>query len=358
VAQDTRRKGRALIAAGIAVVTAVTASCGSAGTGTGNPAGPAGAVVLRLGFLTNITHAPALIGVAKGFFATELGRNVTLKVVPFSAGTQEATALLSGQLDAAYVGPNPAIKAWQTSHGSLIRVISGAASGGAALVVKPGIERPAQLTGQKLATPALGGTQDVALRYWLRQHHLTTTQAGGGDVPITPVTPNSAAVLQFTSGQIAGGWEPAPYDIEMVQAGGHVLVNEASLWPRGQFVTTNLVVTRAFLHAHPPAVSGLLKGQIQANDYIHSDLPGAEAAANAELARLLGKGLDPSVLSASFKEISFTNDPVAASLAADAQHAVSVGLLDPVPDISALYDLGPLNKLLRAAGKQQVSSPA
>lgn len=356
--QETKcGRRRALIAAGMAAVTAVAAGCGAAGTGSGNQAGPGGPVVLRLGFLTNITHAPALVAVAKGFFTKELGAGVRLKIFSFSAGTEEATALLAGQLDAAYVGPNPAIKAWQTTHGSLIRVISGAASGGASLVVKKGVTSAAQLKGQKLATPALGGTQDVALRYWLRQHHLTTTQAGGGDVPVIPVTPNSAAVLQFTSGQIAGGWEPAPYDIEMVQAGGHVLVNEASLWPQGQFVTTNLVVTQKFLAAHPSAVNGLLKGQIQANDYIHSDLRAAEAAANAELAKLLGTGLDPSVLSASFREITFTNDPVAASLATDAQHAVSVGLLDPVQDIAGLYDLGPLNKLLAAAGEQQAGQP-
>src|SRR6266704_2053150 len=233
---------------------------------------------------------------------------------------------------------------------------SGGASGGAALVVKKDITSPAQLKGQKLATPSLGNTQDVALRYWLKQHHLTTTQTGGGDVPITPVTPNSAAVRQFKSSQIAGGWEPAPYDIELVADGGHVLVNEASLWPRGQFVTTNLVVTQAFLAAHPATVNGLLKGQIQANDYIHSNLSGAEAAANAELTTLLGKGLDPSVLSAAFKEISFTDDPVASSLAADAQHAVSVGLLSPLRNISALYDIAPLNALLKAAGEQQVGS--
>ena len=222
--------------------------------------------------------------------------------------------------------------------------------------MKKGIVSPAQLKGQRLATPALGGTQDVALRYWLRQHHLTTTKTGGGDVPVTPVMPNSAAVLQFKSGQIAGGWEPAPYDIEMVQDGGHVLVDEASLWPRGQFVTTNLVVTQTFLAAHPSVVNALLKGQMQANDYIHSDLQGAEAAANDELAKLTGKGLDPSVLAAAFKQINFTDDPYAATLTTDAQHAVSVGLLDPVPDISALYDLGPLNKMLKAAGEQQIRS--
>jgi len=222
--------------------------------------------------------------------------------------------------------------------------------------VRTGITTPAQLRGQKLATPSLGNTQDVALRYWLRQHHLTTTQTGGGDVPITPITPNSAAVLSFKSGQVAGGWEPAPYDIEMVQDGGHVLVNEVSLWPEGQFVTTNLVVTQKFLAAHPNVVNGLLKGQIEANNYIHSDPAGAQSAANAELTRLLGKGLDPSVLAAAFKQITFTDDPIASSLAVDAQHAVAVGLLTPVRNIQNLYDLGPLNALLKADGQPQVSS--
>jgi NitT/TauT family transport system substrate-binding protein len=313
-------------------------------------------LVFRLGFLTNITHAPALIGIEKNYFARALGKNVKLEVHPFSTGTEEGTALLAGQLDAAYVGPNPTIKAWQTSNGKLIKVISGAASGGAALVVKKGITSPTQLKGQKLATPSLGNTQDVALRSWLKQNHLTSTQTCRDHVPITPITPNSAAVLQFKSGQIAGGWEPAPYDIEMVQDGGHVLVNEASLWPKGQFVTTNLVVTQKFLADHASAVNGLLKGQIQSNNYIHSNLSGAEAAANKELTSLLGKGLDPSVLSAAFKQITFTNDPIASSLEVDAQHAASVGLLTPVKNISALYNLGPLNAQLKSAGQPQVKS--
>jgi NitT/TauT family transport system substrate-binding protein len=295
------------------------------------------------------------VGIQKGFFTKELGSGVTLKLTPFSSGTQEATALLAGQLDAAYVGPNPTIKAWQTSNGTLIKVISGAASGGAELVVKSGITSDTKLKGQSLATPSLGNTQDVALRYWLKQHGMSATATGGGDVGIKPVTPNSAAVLQFKSGQIAGGWEPAPYDIQMVADGGHVLVNEASLWPGGKFVTTDLVVTQAFLAAHPSAVNGLLKGQIDANNFIHSDQAAAEAAANAELTSTTGKGLKSSVLSAAFQQITFTNDPIASSLAADAQHAVAVGLLKPVSNITGLYDLGPLNKLLAAAGDPQVS---
>src|SRR3984957_7038041 len=158
-----------LTAAGLALLAA---GCASSSASSGQSDGK---VVLRLGFLENITHASALVGIKEGFFTKNLGNNVTLKLYPFSTGTEEATALLAGQLDAAYVGPNPAIKAWQTSGGKEISVISGAAAGGAELVVKPSITTPAQLKGQKLATPSLGNTQDVSLRHWLKTKGLTST---------------------------------------------------------------------------------------------------------------------------------------------------------------------------------------
>ncbi len=347
---------RVLLAAGAAAaVTALAAGCSSSSASSGSSSGSGSApVTLRLGFLANITHAPALIALKEGYFSKDLGKNVTLKTSVFSSGTQETTALLAGQLDAAYVGPNPAINAWQKSGGKAIKIISGAASGGAALVVKPGIGSVSQLKGQKLATPSLGNTQDVALRYYLKQHGLTTSQTGGGDVPITPIAPNSNAVLEFKSGQIAGGWEPAPYDIEMQQDGGKVLVNEASLWPGGKFVTTNLVVAQSFLAAHPSVVTGLLKANLQAINFIHSDTAAAETAANAELTSLTGKPLKSAVLPLAFRQITFTADPIASSLATDAKHAEAVGLLKPV-NLAGIYDLGPLNALLKADGQAQVS---
>src|SRR5262244_1561149 len=242
---------RVLFMAGVAAVTLLAAGCASSATGaSGSGSGP---VVLRLGFLANITHEPALVGLEKGYFTKALGPGVELKTTIFSSGTEETTALLAGQLDAAYVGPNPAINAWQKSNGKAIKIVSGAAYGGASLVVNKSITSAAQLKGKSLATPSLGNTQDVAARYWLKQHGLTTTPTGNGDVAIKPVKPNSAAVLQFKSGQLDGGWEPEPYATEMVLDGGTRLVNEASLWPGGRFVTTNLVVSQSFLKAHSSA---------------------------------------------------------------------------------------------------------
>ncbi len=266
----------------------------------------------------------------------------------FTSGTQETTAILSGQLDAAYVGPNPAINAWQKSGGTAIKIVSGAATGGASVVVKPGITGAAQLKGQSLATPSLGNTQDVALRYWLKQQGLSTSATGGGDVAIKPTSPNSAAVLEFKSGQIAGASEPAPYDVEMVNEGGKVLLSEPG-------VTTVLMVTQSFLAAHPAIVADLLKANIQAVDYIKNNPKAAEDTANAQLAAYTGKALKSGVVAAAFKEITFTVDPGAASLTAGAQQATSVGLLKPV-SLSGIFDLGPLNSLLTAAEQPTVSS--
>ena len=335
--------GAALLLAGCSSSSSSTASSGDGSTTTSD----APPVTVRLGFLTNVTHASALVGLKEGFFAKALGSAGTLQPTAFSTGTEETTALLAGQLDAAYVGPNPAINAWQKSGGTAIRIVSGAATGGASVVVAKGITSAGQLRGKTLATPSLGNTQDVALRSWLKQNGLTTTATGGGDVFVKPTTPNSAAVLEFKSGQIAGGSEPAPYDIEMVKDGGTVLYTEPG-------VTTLLVVAQSFLSAHPAVVADLVKAQIQANTFIRSDPAAAEADVNAELASYTGKPLKASIIAASFAEITFTDNPDASSLTTDASLATGLGLLKPVT-LTGIFDLAPLNQALVAAGQAQVS---
>jgi NitT/TauT family transport system substrate-binding protein len=338
--------GAALVLAGCSSSSSSSSSSGSTANSTAQAAGST--VAVRLGFLTNITHAPALVGLKEGFFTKALGSAGGLKATAFASGTQETTALLAGQIDAAYVGPNPAINAWQKSNGTAIKIISGAATGGASIVVKKGIGSASQLKGKTLATPSLGNTQDVALRYWLKQNGIATTATGGGDAFVKPTTPNSAAVLEFQSGQIAGASEPAPYDIEMVKDGGTVLLSEPG-------VTTLLVVTQSFMSAHPAIVADLVKAQVQANDFIKSNPAAAQADANAELASYTGKPLKASIVAAAFKEIAFTDDPDASSLTTDASQAVSLGLLKPV-NLSGIFDLTALNAALSAAGEAQVSS--
>jgi len=186
------------------------------------------------------------------------------------------------------------------------------------------------------------------VRYWLKQQGLTTSATGGGDVAIKPTDPNSAAVLEFKSGQIAGASEPAPYDVEMVQDGGKVLLSEPG-------VTTVLMVTQSFLSAHPAIVADLLKANLDALNYIKSNPAQAEQAANAELAAYTGKPLSTKVLDPAFKEITFTDDPDVASLTQDAQQATAVGLLSAV-NLNGIFDLTPLNTILSADGDPTVSA--
>lgn len=321
----------ALIAASATV--AALSGCSSQGASP-----TASAVSLRLGYLPRITHASALVAVHDGFFTKQLGPQVNFTAKPFSRGTEEVTALLSGQLDAAYVGPNPAFNAWQKSGGKAIKIISGAASGGTSMVVKPDIKTAADLKGKTVADPALGGTQDVSLRDWLAHNGLKTNIQGGGDVSVKPTSPESTIVQQFLTDQIAGAIDSAPFDVQMIKAGG------VRLWSDPNTITV-LVVRQEFLAAHPDAVEGLLRAQAEATERIATDRSGAAQSANAALAKDLGKGLEPDVLAASFEETTYTNDPGMASLRDQVAKAVSIGLLKPL-DISGLYEPGPLNKVL------------
>ena len=313
-------------------------------------------VTLRLGYFTNITHASALVGLEKGIFADKLGPNVTLTPSVFNAGPAAVEAIFSGAIDATYVGPNPAINAFAKSNGQAIRIISGATSGGAFLVVNPSITKAADLKGKKLATPQLGNTQDVALRSWLKKNNLKTDTQGGGDVNIVPQD-NAQALEAFKSGAIAGAWVPEPWATRMVQEGkGKVLVDERTLWPAGQFVTTQLMVRTAFLKDHPDVVAHLLEGQVAATDFINANPAEAKAAANAALQKATGKALPAPILDAAWPNMTFTNDPVASSLRTGADNAKAVGLLDPGTKLDGIYDLSPLNQVLKAAGKPEVHS--
>src|SRR3954467_127047 len=214
-------------------------------------------VDLRLGYFPNITHAPALVGLQQGIFGQALGTDVTLQPKSFNAGPAALEALFSDALDATFIGPSPSITAFTRSHGDAVRIISGTASGGAALVVKPSINSPADLKGKKLASPQLGNTQDVSLRTYLGTQGLKTDPQGGGDVSILPQD-NAQTLDTFRSGAIDGAWVPEPWVTRLVQeGGGKVLVDEKTLWPDGKFVTTNLLVSTKFLKAHPDVVKNL-----------------------------------------------------------------------------------------------------
>jgi NitT/TauT family transport system substrate-binding protein len=307
---------------------------------------------LRLGYLGNLTHATAMVGVADGFFQKSLG-DTRLTTQVFNAGPAEMTALLGGQLDAAYVGPSSALNGYVRSHGQALKIVAGATMGGAELVVRAGIDKPAQLRGKTLATPQLGNTQDVALRYWLSQHGMKSAPDGGGDVAVRPQD-NATTLDQFRAGKIDGAWLPEPWASRLViEARATVLVDENDLWPNGRFASTDLVVSTKFLREHPDLVRRLIAGELATNDWIAKNAAQAVKTVSTELRRLTGTTLTEPEVSRAWDEQRVTEDPLASTVGVQADHAVSVGLMSAT-DLRGIVDVGPLNAELEAAGKVKV----
>jgi len=318
-------------------------------------------VTLHLGYFDNVTHAPALVALEGGLLKDELGKTASLETSIFNAGPAEVQAILSGSIDAGYIGPNPTVTAYVQSHGA-IQVVSGVASGGAYFVVKPDIKKPKDLKGTTIASPQLGNTQDVALRSWLKSKGLKTDAQGGGDVSIRPQD-NAVTLQAFQQGDIDGAWVPEPWATRLVtEGGGHILVDEAKLHPGGQYVTTDLIVRKDFLKANPGVVSALLTANLRAIDLIQHQPAKAEKLVGDRIRSDTGKTLAADLITASFGNITFTPDPVASSLVASAKSAVGLGLPGAVvltkADVKKLYNLKLLNKVLKSLGQPAVKATA
>jgi NitT/TauT family transport system substrate-binding protein len=306
---------------------------------------------VRLGCFPNLTHATALVGVERGLFAQELGAGVKLTIATFNAGPAAVEALFSGAIDATYLGPNPAINAFVKSRGEAVRVVAGATSGGALFVVAPSIARAADLKGKRVASPQLGNTQDVALRAWLASQGLRVDRKGASEVEILPQE-NGQTLDAFKNRQIAGAWVPEPWASRLLlEGGGKVLVDERDLWPDRAYVTTQLLVRTEFLRDHPERVKALLRAHVDAGAWIAAHEDEAQRLVNDAIAKNTGRKLEERLLAAAWKNLAFTNDPIAASLKRSAQDAQAAGLLDLGGlDLARIYALGPLNEVLLERG--------
>ena len=340
----------ALVGGGVAVASAVNANNG--GTTPAADSAPAGnpAADLKLGYFGNVTHAPALVGVSKGFIAEELG-STKLSTQVFNAGPAAIEALNAGAIDATYIGPNPAINSFVKSQGQSINIIAGAAAGGAQLVVRPEITSAADLKGKTLATPQLGGTQDVALRAWLVTQGYKTNVDGSGDVAINP-TENAQTLKLFQDGKLDGAWVPEPWASRLVlTAGAKVLVDEKDLWDGslsgkpGEFPTTILIVNQKFAADHPDTVKALLKGHVKSVEWLNKASDGEKATViNAALKEAAGAELKADVIDRSLKNIVFTVDPLAGTFQKLLADGVTAGTTKQA-DINGIFDLRALNSV-------------
>ncbi|MEV6804202.1 aliphatic sulfonate ABC transporter substrate-binding protein [Streptomyces sp. NPDC017248] len=354
------RRGIAAIAA-LPLLTLAACGYGSESKDDGTTKVAAGAEKtdgldsVKIGYFGNLTHATALVGVQKGFFQKELGATA-VKPAIFNAGPSEIEALNSGSIDIGWIGPSPAINGYTKSNGKSLKIIGGSASGGVKLVVNPAkIKSLKDVKGKKIATPQLGNTQDVAFLNWAAdQGWKVDAQSGKGDVTVVR-TDNKITPDAYKSGSVDGAWVPEPTASKLVAEGAKVLLDESTLWPDKKFVITNIIVRQEFLKDHPKAVEAVLKAAVETNQWINAHPDEAKAAANKRLEAASGKALPAKVLDPAWKSIQFTDDPLAATLDAEAAHAVKAGLLDK-PNLKGIYDLSILNKVLKAAGRPTVDA--
>jgi len=312
--------------------------------------------VIRVGAFPNLTHPQAMVGKANGWFEKAMGSETRVEWKSFNAGPSAIEALFANAIDMTYVGPNPTINGYVRSNGEAVRVIAGATSGGAALVVRndSGIQKPEDFHGKKVASPQMGNTQDVALRSWLKTHGLKTADKGG-DVQVIPIA-NPDQLALFLKKELDAAWAPEPWASRLVrEANGRIFLDERTLWPQGQFVTANLIVSTKFLREHPELVKRWLRAHVELTDWIGQHSAEAEQLLNQQIQRETGKALSRQVLDDAYARMQPTYDPLRGSLLSAAKSAFEAGFLGrQMPDLSSLYDLSLLNQVLAEKGKKPI----
>lgn len=306
---------------------------------SGQSAAPAS--VMRVGHFPNVTHAQAVIGRKNGWFASHV-TGVTIEWKHFNAGPSAMEALLAGALDVTYVGPSPAINVHVRSGGEAIRVIAGAANGGAALVVRKGagIASVQDFKGKKVAAPEVGNTQDVALRHWLKANGLKP-KAQGGEVDVVTVK-NPDILSLFQQNQLDAAWVPEPWTTRLLREGnGELFLEEKTLWPGGQYPTVILVARTGFLKENRPVVEQFVRAHAELTAWIQANPDEAKRILNEGLAQWMGQPLPEPVLHEAFGRIEVTVSPAREAFVETAKHAWSLGYLpgSGEPDLSGLFDL-------------------
>jgi NitT/TauT family transport system substrate-binding protein len=297
---------------------------------------------VTIGYFANLSHAQAVMGVASGDFARAVAP-LKLETKLFNAGPSLIEALFAGEIDIGYVGPGPALSAFERSAGKGIVVVAGAAANGVVIVARKGsgITTLADLAGKRVATPQLGNTQDISARHYLAS---VLKQTDLRDV--MPVD-NAEQAAMFARGDVDAAWVPEPWGQRLVTESGATLVaEEKDLWPDKQFLLTLVVTTPEFLAKHPDVVQAVVKAHRVWTRKLTTD-PGAHVAELGDaLFTLTGKRLPPGVLPAAIARVRFVDDPGLDTLQTFAgwKHDLGLDRGGGTLDLHALVDTSALER--------------
>ena len=326
-----------LITRRIFVRSLAAASAGAFLTGCRKKARQSDLSVLRIGFFPNITHAQALIGFhetntkgADGWFEKRTG--VRVEWLAFNAGPSAVEAMLAGTIDATYVGPNPPLNGYIRTRTADIRVLTGSARGGVALVVHPdsGLKSQQDFRGKKIGTPQLGNTQDVAARAWLKAGGLKI-KLTGGDAYVLP-TPNPDQLNLFRTRQLDGVWTVEPWvsRLELEAEGERLIVQDDT------FITLIAAGVTA-LQAKPELLKKLIAAHEELTAKVIAEPEFAKAAVNAGLLKATSRALPVKLLDHAWPRLKFTTEIRREDFEIAMRDAESAGLLPELADLTNFF---------------------
>jgi NitT/TauT family transport system substrate-binding protein len=293
---------------------------------------------VRVGHFPNVTHVQGLVAqhlsrTGHGWFEERLGKDVKMEWYIYNAGPSAMEAILADSIDLTYVGPSPALNAYAKSQGEEIRIIAGAAAGGAALVVQPdsGLTKPADFRGKTIATPQLGNTQDVACRAWLANGGLKITQTGG-EVFIVP-TPNPDQFALFQSKKLDAVWTVEPWVSRLERhAGGKVLVEQSK-----ESITV-LVSSVKFLKTKRDLAKKLLQAHRELTEWILAHPEEAKQMVRQELAAETKAEVSADLIAQAWKRIVLTPEASIDEYHQFVANAQRAGFIRTAPDLSRLIE--------------------
>ncbi|MCV0431188.1 ABC transporter substrate-binding protein [Nitrosopumilus sp.] len=283
---------------------------------------------IRIAYFPNIGHAIPIVGMEKGFFEAHIGNHTKIETRVFDNGPQAIESLFANSVDFAYVGPGPAINGFLNSENHNVKILAGAASGGASFIVHPDSEINSvdDFVGKKIAAPQIGNTQDVSLRHYLSEHGLKTAEKGGSVIVYN--IPNPDIYTLFVKGDIDGAWVAEPWaTILETELNGKRLFHEESLWPNQEFASVLLIANTNFVEKNPILASKLLESHRQTVAWINQNPTETRNVFNTFLKSHLGQSLSDDVVDISLSNLQITADPISDSIYSFAEKADALGYL-------------------------------
>ena len=283
---------------------------------------------LRIAYFPNIGHAIPIVGMEMEFFSEKINPNVEIQSRIFDSGPQVIESLFANSVDIAYVGPGPAINGFLNSENNNVRILSGAASGGASFIVHPNseINFASDFVGKKIAAPQIGNTQDVSLRNYLSENNLKTAEKGGSVIVYNIANPDIYTL--FVKGDIDGAWVAEPWaTILETELGGHRLFVEDDLWPDKQFASVLLIANIDYVEKNPEIISNFLLSHHETVKWINDNPVETRNIFNSFLKSHLGQSLSDDVVDISLSHIEITSDPIPDSVYSFAEQANILGYL-------------------------------